>query len=69
MKIIIQRVLEASVEVESKIISQIGSGLLVLVGFEEGDGAKEMESALSKLRWGRFFENEEGRPHYSAFDL
>jgi D-tyrosyl-tRNA(Tyr) deacylase len=37
MRIIAQRVLEASVSVEGKTISKIGRGLLVLVGFNKGD--------------------------------
>lgn len=69
MKLLIQRVLEAKVEVSQKIISEISEGLLVFVGFEESDSQKEIEIAVSKLKFGRFFENDEGKPHYSALDL
>lgn len=69
MKLVIQRVLSASVQVAGQTISQIDSGLLVLVGFETGDGIDEMELAKTKLVNGRFFENENGKPHYSCLEL
>lgn len=48
MRIIAQRVLDASVTVEEKIISQIGRGLLVLVGFTKGDNADVIKDFANK---------------------
>ena len=43
MRIVIQRVLRASVTIENQMVSSIGKGLMILVGVREGDGvASEM---------------------------
>lgn len=69
MKLVITRVLKASVEVEGAQVSQIDSGLLIFVGFEEGDSEADMATATYKVAHGRFFENEKGKPHYSAVEI
>ena len=54
MKLVIQRVTNASVEVEGEITGQIDEGLMVLVGFGQTDTEKEVEylaRKLTKLRW------------------
>ena len=43
MKVIIQRVSEASVRVDERITGQIKNGILLLAGFEEGDSAEDFE--------------------------
>ena len=43
MRIIVQRSLESSVEVEKKVIGSIPYGVVVLVGFTEGDTDKEIK--------------------------
>ena len=42
MKVLIQRVLSSSVTVEDKIVGKIDKGLLIFVGFTEGDSEKEI---------------------------
>lgn len=40
MRIVVQRVLDASVTVDGTVVGKIGKGLLVLVGFTKGDGVE-----------------------------
>lgn len=49
MKLVIQRVLRASVTVEDECISQIGKGLFILVGIKTGDSEKEAVSLAEKV--------------------
>lgn len=61
MRVVVQRVSRASVRVEGKATGEIGRGLLVLVGFRDGDGPVELEWMAKKL-WGlRIFADMEGR--------
>ena len=49
MKLVIQRVADASVEVDNEIIGQIDKGLMVLVGFGVNDTTKEVDYLSKKL--------------------
>ncbi|WP_410879773.1 D-aminoacyl-tRNA deacylase [Myroides sp. DW712] len=60
MRIVIQRVTEASVTVEGEITGSIGRGLLVFVGIEEVDTKQDIEWLSSKLVNLRIFEDEGG---------
>lgn len=69
MKIVLQNVLKASVEVNNQIISEINRGYLLLVSFKEGDNeeiAKKMALKVSKLR---IFMDENGKTNKSIFDV
>ncbi len=68
MRVVIQRVANASVRVEGKIISTIGKGLLVLAGFEETDGIEDFEWISSKLIQLRIFPDENGVMNLSVRD-
>ena len=59
MKLVIQRVTNASVEVEGEITGQIEDGLMVLVGFGQGDSEKEVEYLARKLTKLRIFPDDE----------
>lgn len=61
MKFVIQRVTEASVTVNSKIIGQIGSGFLVLVGVSQNDTIEIADKMIHKLLNLRIFEDEAGK--------
>ncbi|HUF78630.1 MAG TPA: D-aminoacyl-tRNA deacylase [Thermoanaerobaculia bacterium] len=61
MRLILQRVTSAEVRVAGEPIGRIGRGLLVLVGVEKGDGAKEAVGAARKLAHLRVFEDGQGR--------
>ena len=69
MKLVVQRVTSASVEVDEKIIGQIGEGLMVLVGFGENDTEREADYLTGKLAKLRIFEDENGRMNKSVKDI
>lgn len=69
MRIVIQRVTEASVKVEGEIIGQIGLGLLVLVGIEEADTQQDIDWLSGKLVNLRIFEDENGLMNKSVLDV
>jgi D-tyrosyl-tRNA(Tyr) deacylase len=65
---LIQRVSEASVEVDGKSISRIGSGLLVLAGFEESDGEDDIAWLSRKIACLRIFDDASGVMNLSLLD-
>ncbi len=69
MKLVIQRVTRASVEVEDKIVGEIEKGLMVLVGFGENDTVKEVDYLSKKLVKLRIFPDENGRMNKSLKDV
>ena len=69
MRILIQRVNEASVEIENRITSRIGVGLLVLVGIEEADTTVDCEWLSSKVAGLRIFDDEKGVMNRSVIDI
>ena len=64
MKIFIQKVLSASVEVDKKIIGSIQSGLLLYVGFTHTDTEQECLSAIEKIRNLRLFPSTDKTAHF-----
>jgi D-tyrosyl-tRNA(Tyr) deacylase len=69
MRIVIQRVLNSSVEVESKQVASIQRGLMLLVGFGQDDTAECLQAMAEKVVNMRIFPNEEGRFHFSVKDI
>lgn len=61
MKIVVQRVQEASVAVDSEIVGAIKSGLLLLVCFEQGDDDSVITKAIDKVTKLRIFDDEQGK--------
>jgi len=68
MKTILQRVLEASVTIEEKIVSEIKSGLLILVGIEAEDTLEDVEWLTRKIVNLRIFDDENGVMNNSLLD-
>lgn len=69
MKVVIQRVLDASLSIDQKVYSSISKGYLLLVSFTNGDNeeiANKMAEKISKLR---IFEDENGKTNLSIFDV
>ncbi|ATA91946.1 D-tyrosyl-tRNA(Tyr) deacylase [Capnocytophaga canimorsus] len=60
MRVVIQRVSKARVTVESEKISEIGQGLLVLVGIENDDNEEDVRWLSQKITQMRIFDDENG---------
>ena len=69
MKALIQRVKKASVTVDGKLCSQIGHGLLVLLGVIKGDEKLNADKLAEKLVHLRIFEDENGKMNKSLKDV
>ncbi len=69
MRIVIQRVSSAKVEVDNEIIGSIGRGLMVLVGVEEGDTAEDCRWLAAKTVALRVFDDENGVMNRSVTDV
>jgi D-tyrosyl-tRNA(Tyr) deacylase len=66
---VVQRVLEARVEVDGQVIGQIQKGLLLLLCAEQGDTSAHADKMLSKLLKLRIFSDEDGKMNRSLQDL
>ena len=69
MRIVVQRVSEASVTIGGKTKSSIGKGLLVLAGFEEADATEDIEWMSGKLVNLRIFQDENEQMNLSVKDI
>ncbi len=68
MKVVIQRVSQASVTIDSKIVAEIQKGLLVLVGVEDADTQEDILWLTSKIANLRIFEDEKEVMNLSVKD-
>ena len=69
MRCVIQRVSEASVRVEDRLCGRIGSGLLALLGVEEGDAEADLRYCAEKTARLRVFQDEQGKMNRSVLDV
>src|SRR5271157_1164477 len=69
MRAVVQRVKSAAVQIEGRIIGEIGQGLLVLVGVGRGDGEKDITYLASKLPELRIFEDTSGKFNLSLKEV
>lgn len=68
MRVVIQRVLEAAVKIEDKVVGQIGKGLLVYLSVGKGDTVTDAEFIADKLVNLRIFADQNGKMNLSALD-
>ena len=68
MKLLVQRVSRASVEVNQNIIASIDKGVLVFVGFDKEDNSKKLESLADKLLHYKIFNNLKGKVSLSLLE-
>ena len=69
MRVVIQRVSEASVSVDSDVCARIGSGLLILVGIEAGDGVEDIHWLCGKIVRMRIFNDSDGKMNRSLQEI
>lgn len=68
MRIVVQRCIKASVKVDNKIVGKIDNGLMLLVGFTQGDTSKEIDFMVDKVINLRIFDDEVGVMNKSLLD-
>ncbi|HCA06786.1 MULTISPECIES: D-aminoacyl-tRNA deacylase [unclassified Chryseobacterium] len=69
MKIVIQRVSEASVKVDGKIVGEIGKGLMLLTGIDENDEKADADWLVQKILNLRIFGDEDDKLNLSVKDI
>jgi D-tyrosyl-tRNA(Tyr) deacylase len=69
MKAVLQRVSEASVEVEGRLMAKIGRGICLLIGVEKGDTEEDAEFLAKKATELRIFPDGEGKMNLSLADV
>lgn len=69
MKIVIQRVTEASVRVDGRLVGSIDKGYLILLGISDDDTKERVEKAVMKIAKMRIFSDENGKTNLSVSDI
>ena len=69
MKIVLQRVSDASVKVEGKIVGKIDEGLMLLIGVDETDDQQDADWLVKKIIDVRIFSDEAGKMNRSVKDI
>ncbi len=69
MRVVIQRVTEASVTVDENIVGSINEGFLILLGAVSGDTKKDVEVLVNKIAKLRIFPDQDGKSNLSIQDV
>lgn len=69
MKILVQNVLNAKVEIDKKIVGQIDRGFCVFVAFTNGDNEQIVDKMINKLISARLFQDENGKTNLSLLEI
>lgn len=68
MRLVVQRVKHARVEVERELVGRIGEGLLLLLGIKSDDSIEDVEYLVEKVLGLRIFEDHAGKMNLSIMD-
>jgi D-tyrosyl-tRNA(Tyr) deacylase len=69
MRAVVQRVSQANVKVDGKIVGEINKGLLVFLGVGKEDDEKDLDYMIDKILGLRIFEDENGKLNLSLMDI
>ncbi|WP_314065696.1 D-aminoacyl-tRNA deacylase [uncultured Vagococcus sp.] len=69
MKVVLQKVSQASVSVDQQVIANVGLGLMLLVGVKTGDTEKDADYLANKISKMRIFEDSEDKMNLSVHDV
>ena len=69
MRVVIQRVEEASVRIDRKVVGSIKKGMVILLGVQNGDTEEDVRWLAEKCVNLRIYDNEEGKFHFSLLDI
>jgi len=69
MRVVLQRVSEASVTIEGRVVGAIGRGFVVLAGFTHGDTVKQVRWMAEKVTGLRVFSDPEGKMNLALGDV
>lgn len=69
MRIVLQRVKEASVEIDTEIAGSINRGLLIYLGIEDEDHQEDIDWLIKKVTQMRIFSDEEGKMNLNIKDV
>lgn len=69
MKVLIQRVTQARVEVDGETVGEIGTGLLAFIGVEKGDDRETADSLVRRLTGYRIFPDDDGKMNLAVTDI
>lgn len=69
MRVVIQRVCKSSVTIDNKLYNEINNGMLILVGFTDGDTSQDIDYIVRKVINLRVFDDESGVMNKSILDV
>ena len=69
MRVLVQRSKKSSVTINNKVVGKIDKGLVLLVGFTEGDTSREIDYMIKKVLNLRIFDDENGVMNKSILDV
>jgi D-tyrosyl-tRNA(Tyr) deacylase len=68
VRIVLQRIASAAVEVDGEVVARVGFGLLLFVAVVRGDGQEQIKRAAKKVAELRVFDDEKGRMQFDCFE-